>query len=122
MSADALYQDPKWLRYMEVTFSHVGYIVSRGGLLIVGAVLVWVGYISGISDGTERGFYDGCKATSVASTCDNAVTLGSQLRKQRAVLPMTAVDKEQVEKLCARMREELPEGMVLHYECSGRVP
>ncbi len=119
MTTAPLYQEPRWLRYIESLCSFVGYIISRGGILAVGALISWLSYVSGAADFREQGFSDGCRAASIAALCDHADELGYQIRKLRLAIPPDKSAPDRIDRLCARMRAELPEGIALHYGCFG---
>lgn len=122
MTIAPIYDDPKWLRYMEATGSVVGYFLSRGGIMVIGGLLMWGGYITGLDFGREDGFLDGCRAIAAPAACDRAQDLGRQLHAVRATIPPRKQDSGQIDQLCTLMREEVSPGVAIHYGCPGAAP
>lgn len=110
-------------------------IARVAGVMVIGGVLVWGGYVTGADFGREDGFLEGCRAIAVLAACERAEDLGHQIRVARelaldeglrsiaAAAPSGSKrDTGQMDQLCKMMREEVSPGVAIHYGCPGAAP
>lgn len=102
-------------------FVGVGYILTRGAILALGAGMLFLGYAWGWGDGSKSGFMAGCRATTTDTACLYAQDIGEQIERiTHSGLPGRALAGEQSDKLdvlCDDLRDRLSRRAAAYYGC-----
>lgn len=99
------------------------WVFTRGGLLAIGAIIVFIGYISGRSEGNDDGFLAGCEAAlrPAAEMCRMADEMGLKIRrietKSGPGKPLTAEQQAQIYAICYPPNASLQPTLLAHYGC-----
>ncbi len=114
---------PRWIIWTERAFRCVWWVLTRGGLMATGGVILWCGYMWGQEVGVDRGFAEGCRIGASQERCDRAVEFGTAIRQARTPFrPGEDAKKAEQEQTWMRLCRELSEGdhgqaFAGHYGC-----
>lgn len=106
--------------------THICYLFSRGGLLVIAGLIGWLGAMYGQElgqqIGMEAGFTQGCRAavSTAPDICGMAEQVGKQITQLRLdqALPKPRHNHDaEIAQLCADLRRDVPVALAAHYGC-----
>ncbi len=113
---------PRWIIWTERVFRGVWWILTRGGLMAAGGVILWCGYMWGQEVGVEQGFAEGCRIGVSQERCYRATEFGNAIRQARVPYFPSDLKKAEQEETWRRLCRELSEdehgqAFADHYAC-----
>ena len=115
---------PRWIIWTERAFRGVWWVLTRGGLMAAGGLILWCGYMWGQEVGADQGFAEGCRIGVSQERCARAMEFGKEIRQARvpSLPPHDTAKNAEQEQTWMRLCRELSEGehgqaFADHYVC-----